>query len=430
MSFGFGVGDILAVIALASKIRKEFVRAPSQFKDISDEYVVLTGFYSLLILLVNRVRSLSIVLQDVEVVLSEGELHNELQNEQKVRLEEVTAGCWNVLHTLEQTLGNYDELNTGHRSVGKKVKRVWKRLNWEPEDIKELRSRISTNINLLNAFTAGITRDNVVTLVRHHQDQGHQSILDWLTPIDYASQQNDFIGRRQTGTGQWLIDSAEFQTWLDLEKQTFFCPGIPGAGKTILTSIVIEDLHTRFQDEPSVGIAYLYCNFRRQDEQKIGDLFASLLKQLAQCQSTLPESVKSLYNSHKDKRTRPSLDELSRTLGSVATLYSRVFVIVDALDECQVSDGCRAKFLSELFSLQANRGVNLFATSRLIPEIREKFKDSISLEIRASEEDVRRYLDGHMFQLPGFVFKSPELQEEIKTEIVRSVDGMYAVILS
>jgi hypothetical protein len=35
-----------------------------------------------------------------------------------------------------------------------------------------------------------------------------------------------------------------------------------------------------------------------------------------------------------------------------------------------------------------------------------------------------------MFQLPGFVFKSPKLQEEIKTEIVRSVDGMYAVILS
>ena len=62
MSFGFSVSDILAVIELASKIRKEFVDAPSQFKDISDEYIVLTGLYSLLILLINRVRSLSIVL--------------------------------------------------------------------------------------------------------------------------------------------------------------------------------------------------------------------------------------------------------------------------------------------------------------------------------------------------------------------------------
>lgn len=39
MSFGFSIGDFLAVISLASKIRKEFVDAPSQFKAISDEYV-------------------------------------------------------------------------------------------------------------------------------------------------------------------------------------------------------------------------------------------------------------------------------------------------------------------------------------------------------------------------------------------------------
>jgi hypothetical protein len=37
MSFGFSIGDAIAVIELANKIRKEFVNAPSQFKDISDE---------------------------------------------------------------------------------------------------------------------------------------------------------------------------------------------------------------------------------------------------------------------------------------------------------------------------------------------------------------------------------------------------------
>ncbi len=78
------------------------------------------------------------------------------------------------------------------------------------------------------------------------------------------------------------------------EKQTLFCPGIPGAGKTILTSIVVDDLHTRFQNNERIGIAYLYCNFRRQEEQRAGDLLASLLKQLAQGQSSMPESVRSL----------------------------------------------------------------------------------------------------------------------------------------
>jgi hypothetical protein len=40
MSFGFSVGDFIAAIKLANRIRKEFVDAPSQFKAISDEYVI------------------------------------------------------------------------------------------------------------------------------------------------------------------------------------------------------------------------------------------------------------------------------------------------------------------------------------------------------------------------------------------------------
>ena len=140
---------------------------------------------------------------------------------------------------------------------------MWKRLKWEPEDIKQLRSRISTNIGLLNAFTSRLTRNNVVTLVRNQEDQGRQTILDWITPIDYAPQQSNFISRRQAGTGQWLLNSAEFKAWLQISKQILFCPGIPGAGKTILTSIVVEELITRFENDGNIGIAYIYCNYRR-----------------------------------------------------------------------------------------------------------------------------------------------------------------------
>ena len=187
---------------------------------------------------------------------------------------------------------------------------------------------------------------------------------------------------------------------------------------------MIDDLNTRFHNDPSTGIAYLYCNFRRQDEQKAEDLLASLLKQLAQGLSSLPNSVTDLYDRHKAKETRP-YGEFSGVLQSVAAMYSRVFIVVDALDECQVSDGCRSRFLSEIFSLQAKCGINVFATSRFIPEVTEKFNGSTSLEIRASKEDVRKYLDGHIVQLPGFVRRNPELQDEIMTEITRLVDGMY-----
>jgi hypothetical protein len=42
MSFGFSLGDFIAVIGLANKIRKVFVDAPTQFKDISKELVTLS----------------------------------------------------------------------------------------------------------------------------------------------------------------------------------------------------------------------------------------------------------------------------------------------------------------------------------------------------------------------------------------------------
>jgi len=300
---------------------------------------------------------------------------------------------------------------------------VWKRLKWEPEDIKELRSRIGTNIGLLNAFNGRLTRDNVVKLVQHQEDQGRRTVLDWITPIDYAPQQNDFIARRQEGTGRWLLDSVKFQTWLETNKQTLFCLGIPGAGKTILTSIVIEELTTRFSNDPTIGIAYIYCNFRRRDEQKIDDLLANLLKQLAECQPSQLGCVKDLYDQHKTKRTRPSLEEILRTLQFVAAMYSRVFIIIDALDECQVSDSCRTRFLTEIFAFQAKCGANIFATSRSIPEIITKFNDSTSIEIRARDEDVRKYLDSHISQSESTILKAH--REEIKTKITKAVGGMY-----
>jgi hypothetical protein len=196
------------------------------------------------------------------------------------------------------------------------------------------------------------TAEKDIHYVKVRQDnQDRQKILDWLTPVDYGPQQSDFFRRRQTGTGQWLLDSAEYQTWLKTSQQTLFCQGIPGAGKTILTSIVVDDLITRFQNNPIISIAYIYCNFQRKDEQKINDLLTSLLKQLAQNQSSLPRSVQDLYDRHKEKQTRPSFEETSRALHSVAAMYPRVFIIVDALDECQVSKGCRSRFLSEIFTL-------------------------------------------------------------------------------
>ena len=102
----------------------------------------------------DRVRSLSIVLGDIDVVLSE----REISDQQKTDHEEISRSCRTVLDELRKTLGKYSKLEPSQGSFGSKVKRTWERLKWEPEDIHELRDRITMNVTLFNTFLGQLSR--------------------------------------------------------------------------------------------------------------------------------------------------------------------------------------------------------------------------------------------------------------------------------
>ncbi|KAF3209746.1 hypothetical protein TWF679_007284 [Orbilia oligospora] len=221
------------------------------------------------------------------------------------------------------------------------------------------------------------------------------AILNWLTEIDYGPQQSDYRSRRQAGTGQWLLDSPEFQEWVAGDKQSLFCPGIPGAGKTIIASIVVDYLVSKVGNT-KVGLAYIYYDMRQTKLQSANHILASLLKQLAESQSPLFPGIKDLYTYHHPKHTRPSFGELSKALRSITNTYSKVFIVIDALDESRTSDGFQRLILTEIFYLRNQHNANIFITSRNIPEITEMFKEGKSLEIRARDADIEKYIKGRI----------------------------------
>jgi hypothetical protein len=53
--------------------------------------------------------------------------------------------------------------------------------------------------------------------------------------------------------------------WLSEPHATLFCPGIPGAGKTMVAAIAIDYLLKPVQSS-SHGVAYVYCNYKAQEE--------------------------------------------------------------------------------------------------------------------------------------------------------------------
>lgn len=178
-------------------------------------------------------------------------------------------------------------------------------------------------------------------------------------------------------------------------------------------------------------IAYLFCDYRQQ--HALAELYSALLRQAVQRKRSIPESVKSFYEKYSTKATTPSKDAILGQLRSVLASCERAFVVIDALDECAISDGnhtIRHSFIRELVQLQKEEGFNLLATSRQDQEIAAHFEGSASVEIQASSEDIQYYVDVRLNDLPSFVRKREKLKESIKDGITKAAKEMYEFICS
>ncbi|OBT64232.1 hypothetical protein VE03_06864 [Pseudogymnoascus sp. 23342-1-I1] len=273
----------------------------------------------------------------------------------------------------------------------------------------------------------GAIQDSVDAVQRDQDRQKNQVLVEWLSPAKYSSQQSDFIARRQPGTGQWFLDSPEFNNWLCEPSHTLFCPGIPGAGKTMVSAIAVDHLHklTDSGYAKHCEVAQIFCNYKTQSEQNTTSLLSAILKQLVQAKPSAAKAASILYDRHSSHGTRPSLDEIFAALKTTMMSFWTVYVVIDALDECADRDGTRSQFLGKLRDLQQEFDVRLMVTSRANTDIVGQFKSSPMLEIRASPADVKKYVRGQIHRLPRCVQRDEKLHGEVEDKIVEAVDGMF-----
>jgi hypothetical protein len=142
-----------------------------------------------------------------------------------------------------------------------------------------------------------------------------------------------------------------------------------------------------------------------------------------QCHATVTNEVRALYTQYKSKNIRPSEEEFSRMLQSLVTGFSHVYVVIDALDECNPKT--RSKFIEKLQESPAN--VHLLCTSRHLGDIQEAFAEASHLDIRASDADIALYLKAQILQVPRLVKlckKTGDLQSSIIEKLVEKAKGM------
>lgn len=191
-------------------------------------------------------------------------------------------------------------------------------------------------------------------------------------------------------------------------------------------SLVIDHLRKSYERQlDEIGVACIYCNYKEQDVQTPANLIAGIWMQLVIEKAVINDKVKKLYRKHVDKDTRPSLREVSEVLKMEIDKYKKVYVIIDALDEC-TDDFSRETLVENIRGLQLN--VNLMVTSRFLDSIERTFKEASILEISADPTDIRTYVEGRISrggQLSRHVKADAMLAEDIEKSIAESAQGMY-----
>lgn len=198
-------------------------------------------------------------------------------------------------------------------------------------------------------------------------------------------------------------------------------------------SIVVDALQNEFKLSENACI-YLYFDHRDQESQGLKNLISCLLTQLVQLRGESFEPSKELkkaYNAFKQKGMHPTIPESVDILKAELSWYSRIYLVVDALDECldHPLQNNREEFLRFVLDLPAH--ISVLLTSRTSSVIEKEVNPDGEIKIAADEGDLRGYIqsrfEGHA-NIKDFIQagtrKNPEFLNTVISRIIKRSEGM------
>jgi len=241
---------------------------------------------------------------------------------------------------------------------------------------------------------------------------------------------NKALKERQPGTGTWFVESKQYANWKTNPDSFLWLYGIPGCGKTILSSTIIEDVLYYCSHDPVMAVVYFFFDFNDIEKQKYEGMIRSLITQLSlRCVST-PRVLAALFSSCMNGEQQPTSDTLLTTLQQMAQEFNEIFVILDALDECKE----RRELLEEIDKIAGWRmgKLHILVTSRREKDIEESLdilandQRKVCIQSALVNDDIRAYVQKRLQSDQNLKRwrNKPDVQEEIKMQLMGKADGM------
>lgn len=402
--------------------------------------------------LANEIRTLAGLLHSLSMVATELEVGPTVST---FRLQHVIT-CQQVLLKIDRKTREADPSNPD----GGKVRSVLKKLKWpfSSTETKELIEEINRHQRVI---TVALSADSITHLqqllsgqdeLRSGQDDlragiralredfneqreietrialdaKRKEVLQFFGSVDPTEKHETSKGLRHRETGSWLLSNTAFIAWANHIGSRLWLSGIPGAGKTILASVVIEEMLRQASGSSEKAVAYFYCDYNKPEHQKSSNILGAIACQLAR-QDKSERSFELLQDYYRS--CSPSTPKASRLLTLVQEMsmsFDAVSIVVDALDEC---GNDRTVTAEDLASLNKGIGSNIRTAflSRAEPDIKNILDNFMHIPIAAHNDDVKIFVAEEIesrARKGNLRIKTPGLKNEIIEALINGADGM------
>ncbi|KAI8724317.1 hypothetical protein NCS52_00000500 [Fusarium sp. LHS14.1] len=281
---------------------------------------------------------------------------------------------------------------------------------------------------------------------RHETAFERQSIITWLSSLDFREKQRSVFSKRHHGTGQWLLDSVAFQHWFcGDDNSILWCHGKrtdplshyyttwimvianrsneAGSGKTVIMSTAVSYIENNTEGS-NVAIAYAYCDYQDRNTLSETSIWSSIIRQLVESCQQIPTEVTAFRDKYLEKRSLPTNEERILLVKALSRLFQKTYILIDALDECP--EDSREAFVS--LAEQVKSSVHLLITSRSNLDLTMSFENLSRINVFARSSDMEAYLNSRMcakMRMRSFIAKDPTLRDDVINKLLEKADGMF-----
>jgi len=180
-----------------------------------------------------------------------------------------------------------------------------------------------------------------------------------------------------------------------------------------------------FAFDEDIAIACVYFD-HKQDLKPVAILRSILQHVIQRREGGLSNETFELYKKHMGRGTQPALQEVSDILRLEIDDFSKVFIVLDALDECTATNNASGTLLGELQLLQPK--LRLMVTGRPFAEKNMFLFNAYStVPIRARSTDIEKFVHGHILareNLRPYASGGNELEKLIVQTVLEKAKGM------